>query len=120
MQPSIELHIEELVLHDFPVRDHSRIGTAIERELMRLCIEQGVPPELLRGGELGDIAPGSFHMNQGVMPEAIGRKIAHAVYRGLSLGAKSVSKPSRYSNLGNKNAVQTTQGWSNNAGGQKR
>ncbi|SYX84026.1 hypothetical protein [Paenibacillus alvei] len=117
MQPSIELHIEELILHDFPARDHARIGTAIERELMRLCTEQGVPPELLRGGELGDIAPGSFHMNQGAMPEAIGRKIAHAVYRGMSLGTQSVSNPSRCSNLSNRDTVQTTQGWSNNTGG---
>ncbi|RAP78301.1 hypothetical protein [Paenibacillus montanisoli] len=120
MQPGIELHIEELILREFPASDRVRIGAAVERELVRLYTEQGVPPKLLRGGDLVDIATGAFHMNQGARPEAIGTQIAHAVYRGLSLGAQTVSERPAAPNAGIGGAVQNEKGLGNGTGEQAR
>lgn len=48
---NIELHIEKLVLHGFAPGAHSRIGEAVQQELTRLFLEQGVPRSLSQGGE---------------------------------------------------------------------
>jgi hypothetical protein len=84
MQPDIELHIEELILRGFPASQRVRIGAAVELELTRLCIEQGIPPALLRGGELPALSPSSFHLKQGAGPELLGAQVARSVYEGLS------------------------------------
>ena len=40
---SLEIRIEELVLHGFAPRDRQRIATAIEFALTRLLVERGLP-----------------------------------------------------------------------------
>src|SRR5262245_23753561 len=82
--PSVELHIEELVLHGFAPGDRYRITEAIERELTRLLAEGGVPPSLARGGEVGRLDGGAFESVQGARPEAVGVQVAQAIYRGMS------------------------------------
>lgn len=76
----VELHLEELVLHGFSPGDRYRIGEAVERELTRLFIEQGVPPSLAQGGEVGRLDGGMFKVAPGSKAEAIGAQIAQAVY----------------------------------------
>ena len=82
-QPNIEVDIEELVLHGFPPGDRHRIGEALERELGRLLAERGATSELASGGEVAGLDGGTFSVEQGARPEAIGAQIAHAVFRGL-------------------------------------
>jgi len=43
MKPRIELHIEELVLRDFPYEQRQQIAAAVEAELQRLLAESGLP-----------------------------------------------------------------------------
>lgn len=81
---NVELHIEELVLHGFSPSDRYRIAAAVERELSRLLAEQGTPPTLARGGDIGHLDGGSFGAKPGAGPEAIGARVAQAVYGAFS------------------------------------
>lgn len=80
---SVELHIEELVLHGFAPGDRYRIGEAVERELFRLMTERGVPPSLA-GGDASILDAGEFIVERNSAPEEIGLQVARAVYGGLS------------------------------------
>ena len=87
---SLEVYIEELVLHGFEPRDRYRIGEAIQRELTRLFADQGVPPSLAQGGELARVDGGMFDVASGSKSDAIGAQVARAVYRGLDAPPPSV------------------------------
>ena len=79
----IDLHIEELVLEGFRPSDRHRIGAAVESELARLLAERGLPPALAQGADLPRLDGGSFEARPGARPEALGRQVANAAYRGL-------------------------------------
>ena len=81
---NIELHIEELILHGFAPGDRYRIGDAVERELTRLFVEQGVPLSLTQGREVAHLDGGAFKVTSGSKPEVIGAHVAQAVYGGLT------------------------------------
>ena len=53
---SIEMHIEELVLHGFEPGDRHAIGDAVERELARLLSEHGLPSASAGGYERARVA----------------------------------------------------------------
>ena len=80
----IELHIEELVLHGFAPGDRYRIADAVERELVRLFAEQGVPPSLAQNIESARMDGGAFNVAPGSKAGAIGTQIAQMVYGGLT------------------------------------
>jgi hypothetical protein len=80
---NIELHIEELVLHGFAPRERHLIGETVERELARLFAEGGVPPSLARDSEFAHLDGGAFEVRSGFGTEAIGARVAQAVYGGL-------------------------------------
>jgi len=79
---NIELNIEELVLDGFAPGDRYRIAAAVERELAALFKEQGAPQSLIRGGEI-ELHGGAFEAARGSKPEAIGARVAQAVYGGM-------------------------------------
>ena len=84
MKPkNINLHIEELVLHGFAPGDRHRIGDAVEQELRRLLIEQGVPASLARQGIADRIDAGKFEMAPEARAERVGVQVARAVYGGF-------------------------------------
>ena len=83
-RPAIELRIEELVLHGFAPGDRHRVGAAVERELARLLAERGLPPGLVRGADLSRLDGGSFAVAPGAGAEAIGARVARAVYGRLA------------------------------------
>lgn len=81
MTPSnIELHIEQLVLHGFPVGDRYRISATIQQELTRLFAEQGIPVSLVQGGTIDQLDGGSFDIAVGAKPEVVGIQIAQSIY----------------------------------------
>ena len=85
MKPeNVELHIEELVLHGFSPGDRYHVGDAVERELGRLFIEQGVPPSSAQSGEFAYLDGGAFELKSGSGAEEIGVRVARAVYGELS------------------------------------
>jgi hypothetical protein len=82
-RPRIELHIEELVLEGFAPADRHRIGDAVERHLALLLAGPGAHSQLA-GGEVARLDAGSFKVARGSTPDAIGARVARAVYGGLS------------------------------------
>jgi hypothetical protein len=83
-QPSVELHIEELVLHGFAPGDRYEIGDAVERELARLLGDQGVPISLRSENATDEIRGATFNTQQNAKPVAISQQIAQAIYQGFS------------------------------------
>ncbi len=83
-RPSVELAIEELVLHGFAPGDRLRIGAAVERELGRLLSAESLPAALGQGGERPVLNGGSFEVRPNARPETIGAQVARAIYGGLS------------------------------------
>jgi hypothetical protein len=83
-QPSIELHIEELVLHGFASRDRNIIAHAVERELAWLFGEQGVPVALRSQNETDETIGATFKAARNTNPSVVGLQIAQAVYEGFS------------------------------------
>jgi hypothetical protein len=84
MNPSVELHIEELVLHGFPPGDRHRIAQAVQQELTRLFTEQGVPASFTLGGNSDRLEGGTFNMAPNARAQVIGNDIAQSVYTGLT------------------------------------
>ncbi len=82
-QPSVELRIEELVLHGFAPGDRYVIGDTVERELTRLLGEQGVPISLRSESATDEIRGATFNAARNAKAPAIGQQIAHAVYGGF-------------------------------------
>jgi hypothetical protein len=83
-EASVELHIEELVLHGFAPAQRYVIGDAVERELARLLYEQGVPSSLQLDNTTDEIKGASFNAAQNAHSYAMGRQIGKAVYQGFS------------------------------------
>ena len=76
MKPSIELRIEELILHGFRQEDRYRIGEAIQIELSRLLAEGGLPSSMTRGAEYPLLTAGSLQLSPNSDAKIIGRRIA--------------------------------------------
>lgn len=82
---SVELRIEELVLHGFAPQDCSRIAQAVERELTRLLLaEGGLPPSVAQSGGLFHLDGGDFEITPGSSADAIGAQVAQTLYGGLN------------------------------------
>jgi len=80
---SVEVRIEELVLHGFSRGDRHAIADAVQGELARLFGEESLPPGLLRTMEIGEINGGSFHAREGERRQTTGARVARAIYGGL-------------------------------------
>lgn len=84
---SVELHIEELVLHGFEAAHRQVLADALERELCRLITEQGIPPPGPIGTSVRTIDAGEFAVLPGTKPGGMGTQVAASVYRGLAGGS---------------------------------
>lgn len=82
-QPSLHLHIEELVLHGFAPGDRHRIGEAVQLELARLLTEEATPPGLAKSATIERLNGGTFQMTSAPRPETTGAQVARAVFGGL-------------------------------------
>ncbi len=80
---NLELGIENLVLYGFPICDRDRIARALQRELERLFIEEGVPLLLEARVDMAYLDNGSFDVTPNSNPELIGIQMARALYRGF-------------------------------------
>jgi hypothetical protein len=83
----IVVHIERLIL-DGPVSGGLAIElvqAALEAELARLLCAGGISPELTRGAALNTLRAGAITATP--QPEALGARIAGALYAGLGAGA---------------------------------
>jgi len=81
--PSIKLHIEDLVLHGFPAQDRERVARSLQQELTRLLQQDGMPASLQQGGAIPHINAGSFNMEHTNTQERIGQQISRSLYGGI-------------------------------------
>lgn len=85
-QPSIEVHIEELLLHGLPLT-HSQgpaVQAAVETELARLLIEGGLTSSLQSGGAMPSLRANAIQLRAESKPAQLGQQIAQAVYGGIA------------------------------------
>jgi hypothetical protein len=80
---TIEVHIEELVLHGFAPGDRYAIGDAVQAELTRLFAERGLPQTLSEAEEYGRLDGGTIVLAPGSTAAATGGQIGHAVFEGV-------------------------------------
>ena len=83
MTQTIELHIEELVLHGFTAYNAHQIGDAIQREITRLLRERRLPSALSADINLERLNAGSFTIQSGAKAEVVGTSIGNAIYQPL-------------------------------------
>ena len=84
LEHSVELHIEELVLHGFEPAHRYAIGEAIEHELTRLFTEHDAPSAIIHDLETARLDGGTLQIDPNSNPEAIGARVARAIYGGMS------------------------------------
>ncbi len=81
----IELDVDELVLDGFDPGERFAVRAAVERELMSLISAKGgARPSLLQSREIGHLDAGTFEAAPGVTGEAVGSRVARALYGALS------------------------------------
>jgi hypothetical protein len=85
----IEVVIDELVLHGFPVSGRDEVARALRSELAS-SLAGWRPGE---GRDAGQVDGGSFILAAGATPEAIGRQIARQVGVALGSGPASSRRP---------------------------
>jgi hypothetical protein len=83
-RPALSLHIEKLVLDGFPPDHRVPIGRAVEKELTRLFVTNGVPRSLASLHQSEHLAGESFGVKPNQQPSAVGARVAWAVYRTLT------------------------------------
>lgn len=77
-QPSVELHIGELVLDGFESAQRHAIGDAFEKELGRLFTEQGVPASMVEDLKIERLNGGEINLTPGA--EDAGIQLARTIY----------------------------------------
>jgi hypothetical protein len=77
----IELHIEELVLHGFPMTQRLAIGDAVERELQRLLSKHGLPVSAEKSMNVEHLYGGVLRIAKNDRPQVIGTQLAQTLHR---------------------------------------
>lgn len=83
---NINVHIERLVLDGLPVARHQAplVQTAVEAELARLLVANGLTPDLQSvGGATPSVNSPGIEFTSNSSPAELGQKIARAVYGGI-------------------------------------
>lgn len=81
-RPTIEIEIDELVLHGFPPSERYRIAESVTTELTRIVMERGLTQADATSQASDSVQGGSFTLR----PANAGAQIAEAIYQGLVNG----------------------------------
>ena len=82
--PSIEVHIQELVLNGFAPGDRHRISAAVEQELTRLISTQPDSSTWSKIISLDCVDGGAIRIAKSAKPGTVGAQIAGAVLGGIT------------------------------------
>ncbi len=83
-RPSVNFHIDELVLHGFEPGQRYAIGDAMQRELTRLFTEEGAPVAITDDLEIAHLNGGVIDVGPSANGEATGIQLARKIYGGLA------------------------------------
>ncbi len=83
-QASIELHIDELVVHGLPLTDSQGrlVQAAVETELARLLLQRGI--DCSSDSRISHVSGSTIPFARNIEPMHLGQQIAQAVYVGLT------------------------------------
>lgn len=84
MSYTLDLEIDDLVVHGIEGVDADALGAALREELGRLFLERGVPPSLMAGRSTARVGGKDFTVAPGAGAGEIAGQIAQAVYSGLA------------------------------------
>lgn len=92
-QPSIEVYIEELVLHGLPLTrgQGSDVQAAVETELARLLTDRGLNHSA--SGATPHLSAGSIQLTRDNKPAHLGHQIARTIYSRLTPTPASLRQP---------------------------
>ncbi|MDH5178855.1 MAG: hypothetical protein OEZ39_05715 [Gammaproteobacteria bacterium] len=79
----INLHINELVLDGFTIKDQHHFGQALQMELQRLLAEQGIPSGLHNSGAVARLDGGELNHAPGNNSAQLGVQVAQRIYGGF-------------------------------------
>ena len=85
---TIELHIEELVLHGFSPAQRYQIAAELQLELTRLFTEKGLPQSFNNAVNIQQLNAGSFQLNDTNKKNSAGSQIASLAYDSFLAGNK--------------------------------
>jgi hypothetical protein len=82
---TIHVHIDRLILDGLPTHRAQRaaVGAALQAELRRLLITDGLGPGLLAGGVLEHLRGDDLRHDTAASAASLGSHIAEAVHRGM-------------------------------------
>jgi hypothetical protein len=80
---SIEVNIDELVLHGFSPLERYQVAADLQMELSRLFTEKGLPASFNNAVSIGRLNAGSFQFNNENKKISTGSQIAGSVYNSL-------------------------------------
>ncbi len=83
---NINLNIEQLILDgiDLPHQQRPLLHTAVETELARLLVADGLASSWQAGGAVAHLPAEAIQLTDDSNPTALGQQIAQAVYGGLN------------------------------------
>jgi hypothetical protein len=80
---TVDLDIDELILHGVPAAAGDSVGAAVRQELARLLAQAGVPPSLGRAGAASEIRARAIDVQPGTPPRLLGQQLAASIYQSL-------------------------------------
>ena len=89
---TIEVNIDELVLHGFSPLERYQIAADLQTELTRLFTEKGLPASFNNGVKIDSLHARSFQFSSGHKKISAGSQIAGSVYDSFSADNKKASK----------------------------
>jgi len=83
--PNIHLYIERLILDGLPLEriQAPRIQMAVESELTRLLVENGLASDLQAGGAIPSVRANSIQLTAGGGPAHMGTQISKFIFSGI-------------------------------------
>ncbi|MFQ5603173.1 MAG: hypothetical protein ACE5HS_07885 [bacterium] len=86
MKPfDLDLHIDELVLHGFEFCDGFEVRQAMQNELQRLFLNEGISPNVAEAGQIDLLNAGAFEVPANSSARTVGFQIAQNLYGSLQV-----------------------------------
>ena len=92
---SVEVRIDRLILDGVALGDRYRVADAVQSELARLLIEQGVPANRNPAAHERQIDGGTIHIASGMRAASVGVQIAQAIHGSLGLTTNTAGRMPR-------------------------
>jgi hypothetical protein len=77
---NIEIHIEELVLRGLDVKNRNNVAQTIQRELIQLLTDRGLPAGLQHSVGIRQMRAPGFQVSQAGGDESLATQVAQSTY----------------------------------------